>query len=306
MRNLNMKPLMWDGKNKAVVRTIKEKLILKHSKKSGNLLMLSFPGAKAHMEKSLFSKGVSNESIVGIQTLRVTPEVDGKDVVASLVGELHRNKTPIALFTGDFINFPRALAKKVFPRDKDIPAPFRMGSWRGARKNLKFNVLELDLCAPFGRGSLIPLEEMFSRGMIADDTLLIVNHLKGREQPKALLKFLAESHKRLGSIRASLPKTIGGTWFRYKYIPNYYQGLAETYGFSCTPKLVFEYRDLGQGAAASVNMIQYVFSVKKSTARSFPAYRAAATRATRTLYKEASSVGTAKKFSGTLYRKSLD
>jgi hypothetical protein len=149
------------------------------------------------------------------------------------------------------------------------------------------------------------MEGLVAAGLVADNTLLIVNHIKGREKPKTLLPFLDSFHKRVSLVPTNKPTTIAGPRFRYDYVLQYYHSMLWEYGFSCMPKKVFEYRDKAPGHFA-VNMIQYFFSVKKAvTKRSSAALKASFTRSRRTILTEALEATRSSSYEGKVFKKRI-
>ena len=298
-----MKLFNWGGKNKELVRDFKVDLIMRHLKTTGqDPLVLTFPGARALLEKKLISSGVNPNRIVGIQRLRTAKD---RQVVQKLITDvMMEGQFFLPMFIGEFRNLPSALLHKSFPHDRHLPMPCRLGAWCKDNPNPRFNVLELDFCGPFGPDVLSPVQELFRNKMVSDDTLLIVNHQKGRERPKLLEPYLRIEEKRLG-LRPP-PVGIKGARFRYNYIPAFYHRSASLGGYSCFLHRVFEYRDKSDGSKRPVTMIQYVFRVRAAEQKSKAAMKATATRHVRRIMEEMKASSKAKSFHGTYYHKEID
>jgi len=299
------KTLKWGGKNKAAVREVKKTLIANFNASLNDepIKMLSFPGAVASLEKAVLE--IPGAEVVGVQTDERVGAFSGANVLEKLSKVTEEGGFSLPTFVGRFSSLPEALRTGTFAGDNKVPASLQLGPWFSENQDVKFNVLELDVCCAFGPTVVDPLAELLADGRVADDSLMLVNHMKGREKPW-FLEYLSSKYDwtEVGYGKKA-PSKAAGSFYRYFSIPQFYSSLFLKYGFSCPITGVYEYRDKNDTGLA-VNMVQYFFRAKKiANPKSFAACRASATRKAQAVLEEASScMGT--QFKGRIYTKAVD
>jgi len=293
----------WAGPNKDVVRECKITLISQFLR-GKTPAIISFPGTRALLERALVARGIASaDQIVGIQTNKRIGDDHGAAVLDLLSEELTTCGPTLPLFVGEFSDFPAALRAGEAKQDHVVPRPLRMRPWLEANGATRFNVLELDVCCPFGPSITGPVEDLLRDGRVADDALLLVNHMKGREKP-GLLPYMVRESARFGE-RCSLAK-LAGDVFRYAEIPKFYANMARHRGYACVLMKVHEYRDKNEGSGKAVKMIQYFFRLRTATKNSGAAFKAVATRAINTLAREVKASEKSSVFRGAIYQKTID
>lgn len=265
--------------------------------------MLSFPGAVASLEQAVLE--IPGAEVVGVQADTTIGAFDGSVVLGKLVASAAASGFSLPIFVGRFERLPAALRSGRFPKDHVVPEAFRIGPWFDKNKDAKFNVLELDVCCAFGSTVVDPLHELLADGRVADDALVLVNHMKGREKRGDLSNLIDKYGWGEVGYGKKSPDKAEGSFYRYMSIPQFYSALFLKNGFHCPVTGVYEYRDKNDTGKA-VTMIQYFFRAKKvKSDKSVPAYKAISTRAAKAVYDEASSCAT-NVFSGRVYQRSVD
>lgn len=300
--SLGEKLRTWSGKNKEYTRYKKIEIIKKFSQAMpSDPMCLTFPGSCAHFEKLLIDHGVTTPNrVLCIQSPQKFVTHSGAEVVSILYPKLS-GLGDFPLFLGNFKDFPDEYSSKT-PSSKMYRAEIKFGisyknkytSWRILNGKPPFSIIDIDTCGQFSPGMVETVNKLYQKDLFANNGLLFINHMKGRENIGAK-KLIRESKSEYMSYFSGEHKID----MRFLDVPMIYMTNAHRYGYNLSLLNIIEYFDhTGKGNKA--HMLQYIFSFSRSKIDILDV------AAMNTVRQEASSAENSASFDGTLVEKRCD
>lgn len=280
----------WDGYNKSLVR--RYKLSVLDSAKRCKFLpeepsMLSFPGAKARLEKALVKRGiVSPENIIAVQTYKRRGSWNGGEVLKKLFSAREKYLPEMFIWPHDFTKFVdcykgRYSAIPNFVGGKGAirkPAWLRRPTLRQEIERfvglaaLPFDILDIDICGVFGEEIAKDISGLMRSQKFADQGYFFFTHQKGRDGRKGKLHEFIQDYfgscyyfdmKDMDEFGIETDGPDSYFYIRYYLVPIFFICEAFEAGYQLDLECMLEYRDLNPQTRSGNYMLQWVFKFKK-------------------------------------------